>query len=65
MNTESHTFDIIIIGAGPAGLAAAIYSSWLGLDTGILEAGATGGKALKRPRSRIFQGLRKESKGKN
>lgn len=36
--------DVIIIGAGPAGLTAAIYASRAGLDTLILEKGAPGGK---------------------
>ncbi|WOO87377.1 thioredoxin-disulfide reductase [Mollicutes bacterium LVI A0039] len=36
--------DLIIIGAGPAGLTAAIYASRAGLDTMIIERGAPGGK---------------------
>ncbi len=36
--------DLIIIGAGPAGLTAAIYASRAGLDTVIIERGAPGGK---------------------
>ncbi len=36
--------DLIIIGAGPAGLTAAIYASRAGLDTAIIERGAPGGK---------------------
>ena len=39
--------DVLIIGAGPAGLSAAIYASRSNLDTVILEAGAPGGKLLK------------------
>ncbi len=41
------TCDVIIIGAGPAGLSAAIYASRSNLNTVILEAGAPGGKLLK------------------
>ncbi|WOO89139.1 thioredoxin-disulfide reductase [Mollicutes bacterium LVI A0078] len=36
--------DLIIIGAGPAGLTAAIYASRAGLSTAIIERGAPGGK---------------------
>jgi thioredoxin reductase (NADPH) len=39
--------DIVIAGAGPAGLTAALYASRAGLDTAIVEAGAPGGKTLK------------------
>jgi len=36
--------DIIIIGAGPAGLSAALYASRAGASVKIIEAGAPGGK---------------------
>lgn len=39
-------YDLIIIGAGPAGLTAAIYASRAGLKTLILEKGAPGGKVF-------------------
>jgi thioredoxin reductase (NADPH) len=63
MNSENHTFDMIIIGAGPAGLAAAVYSSWLGLDTIVLEAGVAGGKAFEAPRIENFPGFDEGIKG--
>ena len=37
-------FDVIIIGAGPAGLSAAIYSARGGLKTAIFERGMVGGQ---------------------
>ncbi len=37
--------DVLIIGAGPAGLAAAIYSSRQGLRTVVLEEAVVGGRA--------------------
>ncbi|MEJ5293186.1 MAG: FAD-dependent oxidoreductase [Candidatus Methanosuratincola sp.] len=37
--------DVLIIGAGPAGLSAAIYSSRQGLRTIVLEEGVIGGRA--------------------
>lgn len=39
--------DVVIIGAGPAGMSAAIYASRAGLKTIMLEAGAPGGKLTK------------------
>lgn len=39
-------YDLVIVGAGPAGLTAAIYSSRAGLSTLILERGAPGGKVF-------------------
>lgn len=38
-------FDVVIAGAGPAGLAAAVYSASEGLSTLVLEAEAPGGQA--------------------
>jgi thioredoxin reductase (NADPH) len=37
--------DLVVVGAGPAGLAAAVYGASEGLDTVALEAVATGGQA--------------------
>lgn len=37
-------YDLIIIGAGPAGLTASLYASRAGLKTLILDGGAPGGK---------------------
>ncbi|HWE10942.1 MAG TPA: FAD-dependent oxidoreductase [Solirubrobacteraceae bacterium] len=39
------TWDLIVLGAGPAGLAAAVYGASEGHDTLVLEAMATGGQA--------------------
>jgi thioredoxin reductase (NADPH) len=38
-------FDVAVVGAGPAGLAAAVYSASEGLSTLVLEAEAPGGQA--------------------
>ncbi len=38
-------YDLIIIGAGPAGLTAGIYAAREGIDTLILDRGALGGQA--------------------
>lgn len=37
-------YDLIVIGAGPAGLSACLYASRAGLEVAMLEAGAPGGK---------------------
>ncbi len=37
--------DVVIVGAGPAGLAAAVYGSSEGLDVLVLESNAPGGQA--------------------
>lgn len=41
----SDVYDLVIIGAGPAGLAAAVYGSSEGLSTLLLDADAPGGQA--------------------
>ena len=42
---EDHVRDVVIIGAGPAGLAAAVYAASEGLDALMIEANAPGGQA--------------------
>ena len=45
MSEKIQKCDMLIIGAGPAGLTAAIYAAWLGLKTVVLETGIAGGRA--------------------
>ncbi|HXY93467.1 MAG TPA: FAD-dependent oxidoreductase [Acidimicrobiia bacterium] len=40
-----YAFDLVVVGGGPAGLAAAVYGASEGLDTVSLDAVATGGQA--------------------
>ena len=42
---EKSDFDLVIVGAGPSGLAAAVYAASEGLDTLIVEDEAVGGQA--------------------
>ena len=42
---SSQVRDLVIIGAGPSGLAAAVYAASEGLDTLVVEAAAPGGQA--------------------
>src|SRR5215207_2768252 len=42
---DGQTFDVVILGGGPAGLAAAVYASSEGLGTLVVERFAPGGQA--------------------
>lgn len=42
---QAHVRDVVIVGAGPAGLAAAVYGASEGLDVLVLESNAPGGQA--------------------
>jgi thioredoxin reductase (NADPH) len=43
---ETRKYDVVIIGAGPAGLAAALYAGRAMLRTAVLERGVPGGELL-------------------
>ncbi|MBZ6139502.1 FAD-dependent oxidoreductase [Streptomyces olivaceus] len=42
---EARRYDVMVVGAGPAGLAAAVYGASDGLTTAVVDAVATGGQA--------------------
>ena len=49
--------DLLVVGAGPAGLAAAVYGASEGLCTWILDAVATGGQAARTSRIENYLGF--------
>jgi thioredoxin reductase (NADPH) len=42
---SAEIYDLVIVGAGPAGLAAAVYAASEGLDTAVIEREVPGGQA--------------------
>jgi thioredoxin reductase (NADPH) len=42
---DAHLRDVVIVGGGPAGLAAAVYAASEGLDALVIEASSPGGQA--------------------
>ena len=63
MSVQTQNCDILIIGSGPAGLTAAIYSAWLGLKTVVLDSGIVGGRAWLAPKIENFPGFEEGIKG--
>ena len=51
-------FDLVIVGAGPAGMAASIYGSRAGLKTLLLDNGAPGGKLIKTHKISNYPGVK-------
>src|SRR5215471_7423306 len=49
--------DVVIVGAGPAGLAAAVYSASEGLDALVIEASSPGGQAGSSSRIENYLGF--------
>jgi thioredoxin reductase (NADPH) len=60
---EEHDFDLIVIGAGPAGLAAAVYASSEGLRTLVVERESIGGQAGSSSLIRNYLGFAKGVSG--
>jgi len=56
-STESKLYDLVVIGAGPAGLAAAVYGASEGLSVAIIERDAPGGQAGQSARIENYLGF--------
>ena len=54
---ERSDFDVVVVGAGPAGLAAAVYASSEGLDTLVVERESIGGQAGSSSKIRNYLGF--------
>ncbi|HXF96991.1 MAG TPA: FAD-dependent oxidoreductase, partial [Gaiellaceae bacterium] len=50
-------FDVLVVGAGPAGLAAAVYASSEGLRALVVERGSIGGQSTASARIRNYLGF--------
>ena len=65
LQTEPSTshYDLVIVGAGPAGLGAAVYGASEGLRTSLIERHATGGQAGTSSRIENYLGFPKGISG--
>jgi thioredoxin reductase (NADPH) len=54
---QAHVRDVVIVGAGPAGLAAAVYATSEGLDALVIEASSPGGQAGSSSRIENYLGF--------
>jgi thioredoxin reductase (NADPH) len=54
---QTHVRDVVIVGAGPAGLAAAVYGASEGLDVLVLESTSPGGQAGSSSRIENYLGF--------
>ena len=54
---RTHVRDVVVVGAGPAGLAAAVYGASEGLDVLVLESNVPGGQAGSSSRIENYLGF--------
>jgi thioredoxin reductase (NADPH) len=54
---EERAFDVVIVGAGPAGLSAAVYAASEGLRTVVVDEGGIGGQARSSSLIRNYLGF--------
>jgi thioredoxin reductase (NADPH) len=60
---EERAFDVVVVGAGPAGLSAAVYGASEGLDVLVVDAGGIGGQARSSSLIRNYLGFAKGVSG--
>ena len=53
----AHVFDVVVCGAGPGGLAAAVYAASEGLDVMVVETGSPGGQAASSSKIENYLGF--------
>jgi thioredoxin reductase (NADPH) len=56
-HTDKNEYDLVIVGAGPAGLAAAVYGASEGLNSLVLDRSAPGGQASWSSRIENYMGF--------
>jgi thioredoxin reductase (NADPH) len=54
---QAHVRDVVIVGGGPAGLAAAVYAASEGLDALVIEATSPGGQAASSSKIENYLGF--------
>jgi thioredoxin reductase (NADPH) len=57
VNPEGRDFDLVIVGAGPAGLSAAVYGASEGFRTLVIDSGGIGGQATSSSLIRNYLGF--------
>jgi thioredoxin reductase (NADPH) len=62
---KDEPYDLAVVGAGPGGLAAAVYGASEGLDTLVLDASAPGGQAATSSKIENYLGFTTGISGKN
>ena len=55
--TPARVFNVVVCGAGPGGLAAAVYAASEGLDVMVVEAGSPGGQAASSSKIENYLGF--------
>ncbi|MGN6377483.1 MAG: FAD-dependent oxidoreductase [Gaiellales bacterium] len=60
---DERMFDLLVVGAGPAGLSAAVYAASEGLDVVVVDSGGIGGQARSSSLIRNYLGFAKGVSG--
>ena len=63
VDLAEHAFDVVVVGAGPAGLSAAVYGASEGLRTLVVDEGGIGGQARSSSSIRNYLGFPKGISG--